>query len=135
MIRTTAALALAATALTLTACSSAAAKPKSTQSAPPAALTSEQSESICNDLAAWLPGAYNQDMPRFTQALETGETEAVDANSQLGSDLSNLDSNLQSLNGVAFEPSPPNYTGTPTGMAALTADCAQLGVTLPAMSP
>lgn len=74
MNRRTAALALAATALTLTACSTAAAKPKATQPAQPAGLTSEQGESICNDLAAWLPGAYNQDMPRFTKTLENDET-------------------------------------------------------------
>jgi hypothetical protein len=47
-------------------------------------------------------------MPGFPQLFENDETEAVNANSQLGADLSNLDSNLQSLNGVVFEPSPPN---------------------------
>jgi hypothetical protein len=126
-------VASAAAALTLTACASAA-TPKPAATAP-AGLTYAQGQSICNDLAAWLPGAYNADMPRFSQKLGTDETEAVTASSQLGTDLSNLDSNLQSINSVAFDPNPPGYTGTPTGMAALNSDCAAYGVTLPSMSP
>ena len=99
-------------------------------SAAPATLTQSQGASICNDLKAWLPGAFNQDQPRFNAKLDADETEAQ--GTPLGTDLSNLDSNLQSMNGVAFEPSPPGYTaGPPTGLGPLQQDCAAYGVNIP----
>ncbi|SRR6266568_2385798 len=92
-------------------------------------LTASQGAAICNDLKAWLPGAFNQDMPRFNAQLESDESEA--AGTPLGTDLSNLDSNLQQLNSVAFFPSPPGYTaGPPTGIGALQQDCAAYGVNI-----
>jgi hypothetical protein len=90
-------------------------------------LTASQGAVICNDFKAWLPGAFNQRMPRFNAQLESDETEAGDT--PLGTDLLNFDSNLQDLNGSAFFPSPPGYAGTPTGIGALQQDCATYGVT------
>lgn len=96
----------------------------------PASLTRSQGASICDDLKAWLPGAFNQDQPRFNAKLQADEAEAQGA--PLGTDLSNLDSNLQSMNGLAFDPSPPGYTaGPPTGLGPLQQDCAAYGVNIP----
>ena len=64
MSRTAAAVAAGMAAVILAACSSAA-KPGPSTPAAQAALTSAQGESICQDLAAWLPGAYKANMPRF----------------------------------------------------------------------
>ena len=90
-------------------------------------LTASQGATICDDLKAWLPGAFNQDMPRFNAQLQSDESEA--AGTPLGTDLSNLDSNLQQLNSDAFFPSPPGYTaGPPTGIGPLQQDCAAYAV-------
>lgn len=99
--------------------------------AAPATLTQGQGTSICNDLKAWLPGAFKQGMPRFNAKLAADETQAQGV--PLGTDLSDLDSNLQSLNGLAFFPSPPGYTAGPqTGLGPLHQNCAAYGVNIPA---
>jgi hypothetical protein len=101
--------------------------PAATTSAAPAGLTYSQGARICSDLNTWLAVAYNEDMPRFSAQMEADESQAEAANTALGSDLAILDSNLQSLNSVAFEPSPPGYS-PPTGISALQQDCSDYGV-------
>jgi outer membrane murein-binding lipoprotein Lpp len=92
-------------------------------------LTASQGAAICNDLKAWLPSAFKQNMPRFNAQLQSDESEA--ARTPLGTDLSDLDSNLQQLNSVAFFSSPPGYTGgPPTGTGPLHQDCAAYGVNI-----
>jgi hypothetical protein len=131
IMKTTITVAVAAAAVLLPGCGSAPVHHHhaAVASAAPAALTQSQGASICTDLKAWLPGAFNQDQPRFNAQLEADETRTQ--GTSLGTDLSNLDSNLQSLNGAAFFPSPPGYTGTPTGLGSLQQDCAAYGVNIP----
>ena len=40
------------------------------------AFTDAQAAQACNDLKAWVPGAYNQGMPRFNAALTADEQAA-----------------------------------------------------------
>lgn len=89
------------------------------------AFTQAQGVAICHDFAAWLPVAFNQDEPRFSSQLQADESEA--ASTQLGSDLSTLDSDLQSINSDAFFPQQP---GSPSDLQAIQNDCAAYGVTI-----
>ena len=103
-----------------------------------AALTSGQAVSICQDLKSWLAAGMNQDTPRFSAQLESDETEASNANSQLGTDLTGLDEALQSSNSLALDP----WTGgggaiglSPSNGQFLAYDCSQVGVTVPFEGP
>jgi hypothetical protein len=120
------ALSLAAT-LGLVACGATATHHRAHVSASSAALTVGQGASICNDLNSWLVQAWNQGAPRFSATMTADETNA--GNSSLGTDLQTLDSNLQSLNSLALQPSPPGYS-PPTGLGALQQDCAAYGVAI-----
>lgn len=102
-----------------------------------AALTSAQAVSICQDLKSWLATAMNQDMPRFSAQLKSDETEANNANSQLGADLTGLDEALQESNSLALNPL-SNVTGglpSPSYGQFLAYDCSQVGVTVPFEGP
>lgn len=114
-----------AVTLGLTACGSSAPTPSTQARTPPAALTDSQGASICNDLNAWLIQAMNEDQPRFTAKMESGQTEA--GNTSLGTDLQTLDINLHTLNGAALFPSPPGYSPA-TGLGVLQQDCTAYGV-------
>lgn len=88
-------------------------------------LTTAQGVSICNDLQAWYNVAYTEDMPRFNATMQADEQEAQ--GTQLGSDLSTLDNDLQSENSAALDAGPP---GDPQDMQILEQDCATYGVTV-----
>jgi len=92
---------------------------------PRATLTCSQGASICHDLDVWLVQAWNEDQPRFTANMESGETEAGDTS--LGTDLRTLDANLQTLNSNALMPSPPGCSPA-TGVGALQQDCTAYGI-------
>jgi hypothetical protein len=94
----------------------------------PAGLSTQQVQTICTDLNDWLPVAVKEDQPRFTPTLTADQAEA--AGTPLGNALATLSANLQQVNGLAFEPSPPGYTGTPLGLGALQRGCAGYGVTV-----
>ena len=69
-------------------------------------------------------------MPRFTAQLETGESEAEAAVTALGSDMSTLDDNLQTENGVALNSNNYIVTGSTDPITGLSQDCQSYGVTL-----
>ena len=92
------------------------------QAAPPP-LSFPQGARICTDLNSWAARAASQRMPRFSAAMQADESEA--GGSQLGSDLSVLDGDLQTENSAALLPGPPGY---PTDESALKADCRVFGV-------
>ncbi len=98
--------------------------------ASPDGLTAAQGAQICMDLNTWIPGAENQDQPRFNATLETDETEAVSAGSQLGNDLQTEDSDLREDNSLAMMTGVINNESGTTNTAALSNDCAAYGVTL-----
>jgi hypothetical protein len=91
-----------------------------------AGLTSAQEAQICGDLLAWSKVATNEDMPRFTQTLVNDVGEA--GNSQLGTDMSSLESDLTQINSLALEPGPP---GQPSSAQAVDYDCQHYGVSIP----
>jgi hypothetical protein len=64
-------------------------------------------------------------MPRFNATMQADEQEAQ--GTQLGSDLSTLDNDLQSENSAALDAGPP---GDPQDMQILEQDCATYGVTV-----
>jgi hypothetical protein len=124
--------AAALAALAVAGCAATAPKPHphaaATQSAP-AGISYQQGVSICTNLNDWLLVAVNQDRPRFGAQMHADETEA--AGTVLGTDLENLDTNLQEVNGLALVPQPPGYTGSPPlGLGPLQTDCAQFAVTV-----
>lgn len=135
-MRTTSIMAISAafTCLAAAACSSpkfnntpiAASSPAPTAaSASPARLTEAQSAQICQDIQAWILGADNQDMPRFSTTLQTDEAQA--RGMALGYDMTSLDNDLQSENTDALLPTPP---GQPSDISSLSQDCNAYGVTL-----
>ena len=67
-------------------------------------LTQAQGAAICRDFAARLPGAFNQDQPRFNSQLRADESQA--AGTQLGNGLSTLDSDLSKS--IRMRSSPSN---------------------------
>jgi hypothetical protein len=122
-----------ATALALAACGGAApiAHPSSAPaSAATSGLTSAQGTSTCNDIAAWIPQARNEDTPRFTSQLEADESQAQAAGAQLGQDMSTLDNSLQVENGNALLSVNYQVTGQPDPISGLSQDCQAYGVTL-----
>jgi hypothetical protein len=125
------AISAAAAAALITACGGST-QPATHPSAPasPAGLTAAQGAQICNDLNAWIPGAENQDQPRFNATLETDETEAVSDGSQLGNDLPTEDRDLQEDNSLAMMTGVINNESGTTNTAALSNDCSAYGVTL-----
>ncbi len=88
-------------------------------------LTSAQAARICNDLQAWWKIAFNEDTPRFNATIQADEHQAN--GTQLGSDLTTLDNDLQTENTDALLPGPP---GQPGDMQVLAQDCQAYGVTL-----
>jgi hypothetical protein len=108
---------------------STAANPAAESSTAPV-FTSADGASICNDLNTWWQAANNEDMPRFDPTMEADEQEAQ--GTQLGDDLSTLDSDLQSENTDALLPGAP---GDPGDMQILTQDCQAYGVTLTEPQP
>src|SRR5262249_3496645 len=96
----------------------------------PPALTASQSAAICNDVNAWLNVAYNEYTPRFNATLSADETEA--GSTKLGTDLSNFDNELQSINSDALLNGPP---GQPLAIQAVAADCNAYGVTIRTPGP
>lgn len=64
------------------------AQASSTPASSPAGQTSAQGAMICQDLAKWIPQADNGTTPRFTDQLETDETDA--SGSQLGDNMTTL---------------------------------------------
>jgi hypothetical protein len=104
----------------------------STPASSPAGLASTQATQICNDLLAWSKVAYNEDMPRFTQALVNDTNEAEAADSQLGSDMGSLETDLTQINSLALEPGPP---GQPSDAQAVDYDCQQYGVNIQDWGP
>jgi ABC-type glycerol-3-phosphate transport system substrate-binding protein len=118
----------------IAACAAPAPRPAATDAAKRAAkpaatpaLTTAQGKKICDDLNAWLAGAWNQKEPRFNTQMESDETEA--GYTALGSDLMTLDWNLVNFNSSALQNSPPDYYPV-TGLAALQDDCAGYGVSV-----
>lgn len=100
------------------------ASPVPSPTAPPA-LTPAQGASVCNDLSTWLQTAQNEGMPRFDATMQ--QDEKTSQGSQLGTDLSNLDADLQSENSDALLAGPP---GTPASIQEVAQDCAGYGVTI-----
>ena len=80
---------------------------------------------ICNDVNTWLQAAVNQDMPRFNAVLSADESKAN--GTVLGTDLANMDNDLQEVNSLALINGPP---GQAMAIQAVAADCAPYGVTL-----
>jgi hypothetical protein len=125
--------AAAATGATVAGCAALAPRPLATAAAKremagpatQAGLSIVQGAKICDDLNTWVAGARGQSKPRFTVQMESDESKA--GYSVLGTDLLELDSNLDNLNSGALKNSPPNYYPV-TGLAALTHDCAGYGV-------
>jgi hypothetical protein len=120
------AIAVSAVLLTVSSACASAKAPLHHHHAAPPALTAAEGASICEDLAAWLPKAANEDTPRFTAKLEADVTKARD--SKLGLDLTGLDSDLLSENATALLPGPP---GDPQNVQLVKSDCQSYGVTLP----
>jgi len=132
------AVAVTAPALAITACGSSApiSTPTSFHSGISAAatqsstsLTTAQVKEICTDLRAWSRAALAEDPPRFTPRLESDEREA--AGTQLGRDMSMLDSGLRTDNSLALEPGPP---GQPSHAQMLAQDCESYGILIPLWS-
>jgi hypothetical protein len=94
--------------------------------ATPAAMSSAQGTHICRDLLAWSKAAGNQDQPRFTQTLANDVSKA--GSSQLGTDMGNLQSDLQTENTLPLLPGPP---GQPSDAQIVDDDCQQYGVPIP----
>jgi hypothetical protein len=88
-------------------------------------MSQDQGAQICGDLQTWLDQAWNQDTPRFDDTMTTAESEA--GTSQLGSDLSTLDADLQTSNSEPLLPGPP---GDPSDLQLLQGDCKSYGVTV-----
>jgi hypothetical protein len=80
---------------------------------------------ICNDVNTWLKTAANQGAPRFDARLSADESKAN--GTTLGSDLANMDNDLQQINSLALTNGPP---GQAMAIQAVAADCAPYGVTL-----
>lgn len=114
-----------AVGLGLAACGSSTSQPTTPVRSKTPAFTASEGMSICNDVNSWLKTAENQDMPRFNATLESDESEA--ARTQLGSDLSSLDDDLQQMNSDALMPGPP---GDPQPIQAVESDCKSYGVTI-----
>jgi hypothetical protein len=93
----------------------------------PVGLSTAQGARICDDLNAWLAGAWSQSKPRFSSQMESDETDA--GYTALGNDLMTLDWSLINDNAGALKASPPNHYPV-TGLAALQHDCSGYGVTL-----
>jgi hypothetical protein len=89
------------------------------------AFSSAQGAAICNDLNAWLVTAWNEGSPRFNAELESDEQLAQ--GTQLGTDLTDLDGDLQSENMDALLSGPP---GDPTDIQNVAQDCTGYGVTI-----
>lgn len=81
-------------------------------------INTAQSISICKDVRRWLPAAWSQDPPHFSTQLASDQ---MKAQGTLGTDLSNLQTNLEGLSAAT-------YMGTSTGIRAVQRDCAALGV-------
>jgi hypothetical protein len=94
--------------------------------ATPAVMSSAQGTQICRDLLAWSKVADNQDQPRFTQTLVNDVSEA--GSSQLGTDMGNLESGLETENTLPLLPGPP---GQPSDAQIVDDDCQQYGVSIP----
>ncbi len=120
-----AAAAVLTAGISLTACGSSVSSSSAVASNTPAAITASESTSICNDVNTWLKTAVNADMPRFNATLHADESEA--AGTQLGSDLTSLDDDLQQMNSDALMNGPP---GDPQPIQAVAADCADVSVTI-----
>jgi hypothetical protein len=93
-------------------------------------LSDAQGTASCQDIAAWLqPELLNMpDRPRFTARLKADETQAINANSQLGQDMTALDTYMQLVGKVALQRVSSKEAGTP--LDQLVSDCQQYGVTL-----
>jgi hypothetical protein len=123
----------AATGATVAGCAASAPRPLATAAAKrefagpatQAGLSISQGAKICDDLNTWVAGARDQGKPRFSAQMESDESKA--GYSVLGTDLMELDSNLDNLNSGALKNSRPNYYPV-TGLGALTHDCAGYGV-------
>jgi len=119
--------------LALAACggSAPASQPSASPSSAPsssAALSNAQGKTICQDIAAWIPQANNEDMPRFTAQLEADESEA--GNTPLGQDMTTLDESLQTENSLALNSVNYEVTGEADPITGLSQDCNGYGVTL-----
>jgi hypothetical protein len=103
--------------------SSAPAAPVSATTTPSFTLT--EGADVCNDLNTWLQTVWNQNMPRFDATMESDEEDAQ--GTQLGTDLTSLDSDLQSENIIPLLAGPP---GDPSDIQLVAQDCAGYGVTI-----
>jgi hypothetical protein len=95
--------------------------------AKPPVLSTRKGAKICDDLNAWVAGAWHQSKPQFGVQMESDASAA--GYSVLGSDLLDLGTNLVNLSSGALKNSPPNYYPV-TGLGALTHDCAGYGISI-----